>query len=147
MSEYKLRISLNENKAENTLKESEEKNKKLLQTIDELKANSFKNEKQHTETIEAMQQELDNFENEIKELKKKIPKKIPFSSLAQNEPISRSLGGASPLSNNFNTGNIVNFNNNNNAISNSDLSLLAQEVIIFFCIILNQIKTIKFEQN
>ena len=34
--------------------------------------------RQHTETIEAMQQEVDNYENEVKELKKKIPKKINF---------------------------------------------------------------------
>ena len=45
LSEYKLRISLNESKAEATLKESEEKNKKLVQSIDEIKATYLKNEK------------------------------------------------------------------------------------------------------
>lgn len=75
LSEYKLRISINENKAENSLKEAEEKNKKLSQSIDELKANFIKKEEEHIKTIDAMQQEIDTHENEIRELKKKIPKK------------------------------------------------------------------------
>lgn len=91
LSEYKLRISLNENKAEATLKESEEKNKKLIQINNDLKATYLKNEKQHTETIEAMQQEVDNYENEIKELKKKIPKKNPFTNMPQAEALQRAM--------------------------------------------------------
>lgn len=43
--EYKLRIDLNRSKVESALKESEEKNKKLAQTFEELKATHLKNEK------------------------------------------------------------------------------------------------------
>lgn len=66
---------MNENKAENALKEAEEKSKKLSQSIDELKANFIKKEEEHIKTIEVMQQEIETHENEIRDLKKKIPKK------------------------------------------------------------------------
>ncbi len=45
ISEFKLRISLAESKAENSLKELEEKNKKLSQSNEELKSSSLKSEK------------------------------------------------------------------------------------------------------
>lgn len=107
LSEYKLRISISENKADNALNESEEKNKKLVLSIEEIKTGHSKSEKQQTETIEAMQQEIDNYENEIKELKKKIPKKNPFANSASfeamqgrslpNSPIISHAYTASPL--------------------------------------------------
>jgi len=45
LSECKLRISLAESKADNSLKELEEKNKKLAQANEELKSSSSKSEK------------------------------------------------------------------------------------------------------
>lgn len=80
LSECKLRININENKAENSLKEAEEKGKKLVLSIDELKASFIKKEEEHIKTIDAMQQEIDTHENEIRELKKKIPKKTGTES-------------------------------------------------------------------
>ena len=67
-----------------------------------------------------MQQEVDNYENEIKELKKKIPKKNPFANMPQVEALQRAM---SP-------------NNNSQIISPSagnnfpDSSVYAQEVQI-----------------
>jgi len=45
LSECKLRISLAESKADNSLKELEEKNKKLAHANEELKSSSSKSEK------------------------------------------------------------------------------------------------------
>lgn len=52
----------------------------------------------HTETIEAMQQELDNYENENKELKKKIPKKPFAREISQESNKSPSPASGQPVS-------------------------------------------------
>jgi aconitate hydratase 2/2-methylisocitrate dehydratase len=56
-------------------KPEEESKRGPMKFIDELKANFIKKEEEHIKTIEVMQQEIETHENEIRELKKKIPKK------------------------------------------------------------------------
>jgi dynactin 1 len=72
LSEQKLRISLAENKAETQQKDYEEKNKRLVQTMEDLKNEYNKKDKEHSDTIEALQQELDNLQNERRDLKEKL---------------------------------------------------------------------------
>lgn len=121
LSEYKLRVNLNENKSETALREAEENRKKLVQSIDELKASFIKKEEEHIKTIDAMQQELDSHENEIRELKKKVPKKIA------NET---SPAPQSPFSPQQQQQQQPNFKTNNIMTSFNDSPYLIQEVNI-----------------
>ena len=66
-----------------------------------------------------MQQEIDGYENEIKDLKKKIPKKLPFAALPANEALQRSLSRDSQSN-----APAVNQNQNNFG----DTSLFSQEI-------------------
>ena len=77
--------------------------------------------------MNAMQQEVDNYEIEIKELKKKIPKKNPFASPASNEALQRSISKNSPntSSQNISGTNIL-----------ADSSIFAQEVCKLIIIII-----------
>jgi dynactin 1 len=122
LSEYKLRVNLNENKSETALREAEENRKKLVQSIDELKASFIKKEEEHIKTIDAMQQELDSHENEIRELKKKVPKKIANeTSPAPQSPFSPQQQQQQQQSN---------FKTNNIMTSFNDSPYLIQEVNI-----------------
>lgn len=127
LSEYKLRVNLNENKSETALREAEENRKKLVQSIDELKASFIKKEEEHIKTIDAMQQELDSHENEIRELKKKVPKKIANDT----SPASQSPFSPQQQQSNFKTNNIM--------TSFNDSPYLIQEVNIFLYFILLKI--------
>ena len=113
---------MNENKSETALREAEENRKKLVQSIDELKASFIKKEEEHIKTIDAMQQELDSHENEIRELKKKVPKKIANeTSPAPQSPFSPQQQQQQQQSN-FKTSNIM--------TSFNDSPYLIQEVNI-----------------
>ena len=71
----------------------------------------------HTETIEAMQQELDNYENENKELKKKIPKKPFAREISQESNQSPNPASSQPISTPASAPNLT------------DSSIFTQEVI------------------
>ena len=83
LSEHKVRIGLSEKKAETTLKELEEKTKKFEMTIEDLNAENAKKEKQQTDTIEALQQELDSLQTERNTLKEKL-RQLTKKSLFDN---------------------------------------------------------------
>lgn len=67
-----------------------------------------------------MQQEIEGYENEIKDLKKKIPKKLPFATIPANEAMQRTLGRDSSQNNLP----VANQNHNNFG----DTSLFSQEI-------------------
>ena len=93
LSEHKVRIGLSEKKAETTLKELEEKSKKFEQTIEDLKAENVKKEKQQTDTIEALQQELDSLQTERNSLKEKL-RQLTKKSLFDNIMLKQSTSAA-----------------------------------------------------
>ncbi len=65
-----------------------------------------------------MQQEIETYENEIKELKKKIPKRPPYAKPLGADPIR----GSSPINNSPNQ------SNSPGILSNVDSSVFAQEI-------------------
>lgn len=72
LSETKVRFTLMEKKYEVNSKESEEKIEKLQASLDEFKEAKDKFEKEHADTLEALQQEVDTLQTEKRDLKDKL---------------------------------------------------------------------------
>ena len=122
VSEQKLRNSLVEKKAETQAKDFEEKNKKLSATIEDMKSEHSKKEKDNSDTIEAQQQEMESLRNERRDLKEKL------RNTAKNEMFKNLIIRQSGASMNVMTGGESIVSSTGSGSGGESASALAQEV-------------------
>jgi dynactin 1 len=91
LSEQKLRINIVEKKFETQLKEYEEKNVKLTKAIEEIESAHAKKDKQSSDIIETLQQEVDSLSNERRDLKEKMRKNKLLESIMPRQASESNL--------------------------------------------------------